>query len=385
MATAPSRIVFGAPALGDDEIAEVLDSLKQSWIGTGPKVAAFEDQFLAYKGANHGVAVSSCTAALHLSLLALDLPPGAEVITSAFTFCATINAIIHAGATPVLVDVDPSTQNLDLDQVEASITPRTGAILPVHFAGRPCEMDRLLSIAERHQVEVVEDCAHAIEASFRDHSCGTMGRFGCFSFYATKNLTTGEGGMILCRDKADAERLRSMALHGLSSSAWRRYSDAGYQHYEVSDLGFKYNLSDLHASIGIHQLKRLEEHAQRRLEIWNRYTETFSLLPITLPAPLPKRDRHALHLYTILIDPEQTGVSRDQFLADMDTRGIGTGVHYRAIPEHPYYRERFGWNPENWPIAQRIGNQTVSLPLSPALNETDVTRVIEAVHSCLSQ
>lgn len=379
------RIIFGEPSLGDAEAAEVTDSLQSSWIGTGPKVAQFEEQFLAYKEAQYGVALSSCTAALHLSLLALELPPGSEVITSPLTFCATINAIIHAGAIPVLADIDPLTQNLNPQAVEDQITERTRAILPVHFAGRSCEMGQLQEIASRYQLDIVEDCAHAIESTYLDTPCGTLGRFGCFSFHATKNLTTGEGGFVICRDQEDAMRLRSLALHGLSSDAWRRYSDEGYQHYQVNELGFKYNMTDLQAAIGLPQLARLEENALKRLSIWQRYDASFSELPITLPQPPTAGHRHALHLYTILVDEEHTGLSRDEFLNRIDHLKIGTGVHYLSASEHPYYQNRFHWNEQTCPNAHRIGRQTVSLPLSPHLTEAQVDRVIFAVKKCLQR
>lgn len=379
------RIVFGAPFLGDAEAAEVLDSMQSAWIGTGPKVAKFEDQFLSYKQAQFGVALSSCSAALHLSLLALELPPGSEVITSPLTFCATINAIIHAGAIPVLADVDPRTQNLDPEAVKEKITERTRAILPVHFAGRSCNMNRLQQIATQHDLEIVEDCAHAIESTYDGIPCGTIGRFGCFSFHATKNLTTGEGGMILCQNKDDAMRLRSKALHGLSSDAWRRYSDKGHQHYQVTDLGFKYNMTDLQAAIGIHQLASLEVNSQKRLQIWNRYDTAFTNLPLTLPRLPTPNHRHALHLYTILVDEQRTGISRDKFIERMDRLQVGTGVHYLAMNTHPYYRERFNWDEQTCPLAYRIGQQTVSLPLSPHLTEAQTHRVISAVRECLKR
>ncbi len=372
-------LVFGAPAVEEAEIQEVVASLKSGWLGAGPKVARFENDFKAYKRAEHAVAVNCCTAALHLSMLAAGLQPGDEVITTALTFCATVNAIIHACAIPVLVDVDPVTMNIESSHVEAAITPRTKAILPVHFAGRPCEMDALTDIAERHGLKLIEDCAHAIETEYKGRQVGTFGDFGCFSFYVTKNIVTGEGGMVLTRREEDAARIKILALHGMSKDAWKRFSDEGYKHYQVVAAGFKYNMMDLQAAIGIHQLRRIEVYWQRRQEIWRRYNEAFASLPIELPALPEPGTRHAYHLYTILVDETRSGISRDAFLDAMTANNIGVGVHYLSIPEHPYYRQTFGWKPEDYPHAMRIGRQTVSLPLSARLSDGDVEDVIVAV------
>jgi len=372
-------LTFGAPLIGEAEIDEVVDSLRSGWLGTGPKTARFERDFAAYKGVDQAVAVNSCTAALHLSLLAAGLGPGDEVITTPLTFCATVNAILHAGATPVLADVDPVTFNLDPAAVAARITPRTRAILPVHFAGRPCDMGALMTLAERHDLRVIEDCAHAIESTHHGQAVGTFGDFGCFSFYVTKNVVTGEGGMILARRAEDAARLKTLALHGMSHDAWKRFSDSGYRHYQVVECGFKYNMMDLQAAIGLHQLARVEASWQRRRVIWARYQDAFADLPVTRPAEPDPRSRHAHHLYTLLIDERRCGRTRDEFLAHMTAQRIGVGVHYLSLPEHPYYQDRLGWRPENTPNAMRIGRQTVSLPLSPALTDADVEDVIAAV------
>jgi len=376
-------LVFGSPAIEEAEIAEVAASLRSGWLGTGPKVAQFERDFAAYKGADHAVAVNSCTAALHVSMIAAGLKPGDEVITTALTFCATVNAIIHAGATPVLADVDPRTMNIDPAEVERRITPRTRAILPVHFAGRPCDMDALCAIAERHGLRIIEDCAHAIETEYHGRKTGSFGEFGCFSFYVTKNIVTGEGGMVLCRREEDAGRIKTLALHGMSRDAWKRFSDSGYKHYYVTECGFKYNMMDLQAAIGIHQLKRIEPYWRRRSDIWQRYTEAFADLPIGLPAPSEPDTRHAFHLFTILVDEARTGISRDAFLNAMTAARIGVGVHYLSIPEHPYYQQTFGWRPEDYQHAMRIGRQTVSLPISARLTDQDVADVIGAVRAIL--
>ena len=353
--------------------------MRDAWLGTGPKVARFEDAFREFKGSAHAVAVSSCTAALHLAMLAVGLGVGDEVIVPALTFCATLNAVIHAGATPVLADVDPLTMNIDPDDVARRITPRTKAIVPVHFAGRACNMDRLMALADEYGLVVIEDCAHAVETHTGGREAGRFGAIGCFSFYATKNLTTGEGGMAITDNPEYADAIRTTALHGLSRDAWRRYSDKGFRHYEVVSLGFKYNMMDLQAAIGLHQLKRLGDNWERRRDIWETYRSAFQELPVICPQDVEVDTRHAYHLFPLLVDETQTGVTRDAFLDAMTAQGIGVGVHYLSIPEHRYYRETFGWQSKEWPNARRIGRLTVSLPLSPALADADVADVIEAV------
>jgi dTDP-4-amino-4,6-dideoxygalactose transaminase len=374
-------LIFGAPEIGEAEIASVIEVLRSGWLGSGPRVAAFEEAFARYKNtdADRVAAVSSCTAALHLSMVAVDLQPGDEVIVPALTFCATVNAVIHAGAMPVLADVDPRTMNIDPARVEAAITPQTRALMPVHFAGRACDMDALMDIAARHSLLVIEDCAHAIETTHRGRPAGTLGDFGCFSFYVTKNLATGEGGMVLAKDVGRIERIKRLALHGLSTDAWRRYGDRGFVHYDAQECGFKYNMMDLQAAIGLCQLERLEAGWQRRREIWERYQQSFASLAVERPAAFEDHSRHGLHLFTLLIDEAAAGLDRDAFLDRMQGLKIGTGVHYRAIPEHRYYRERFGWRVEDYPNAWRIGRQTISLPLSPRLSDEDVESVIDAV------
>ena len=374
-------LVFGAPFIGEAEIAEVDACLRSGWLGTGPRTKRFEAEFAAYKGrpAAQAAGVNSCTAALHVSMVAAGLEPGSEVITTPLTFCATVNAIIHAGLTPVLADVDPVTQNIDPAAIEAAITPRTRAIIPVHFAGRPCEMAAIVAIARKHGLVLIEDCAHAIETEYAGRKAGTFGDFGCFSFYATKNVVTGEGGMILARDEAAMARARVLALHGMSKDAWHRFGDKGYKHYQVVECGFKYNMMDLQAAIGLHQLARVEESWRRREAIWGIYERELAALPLERPAAPAEGTRHAYHLYTVLVDEDACGITRDGFLDAMNERRIGTGVHYLSIAEHPYYQQRFGWRPEEWPHAMRIGRQTVSLPISPKLTDAEVSRVVEAI------
>ena len=377
-------LVFGSPRIEEDEIEEVVACMRSGWIGTGPRVAEFERRVAAYKGAAHAVAVNSCTAALHLSILAAGIGPGDEVITTPMTFCASVNAIIHAGATPVMADVDPLSLNIDPEKVRARITPRTRAILPVHFAGRSCDMDPLCALAEEHGLTVIEDCAHAIETEYHGRKAGTMGDFGCFSFYVTKNVITGEGGMILARSPEHAARLKVLALHGMSADAWKRFGDEGYRHYMVTEAGFKYNMMDLQAAIGLRQMEKVEPYWLRRGEIWARYMDELSALPLTLPAPVEPDTRHAYHLFSVQVDEARAGISRDAFLTAMTKQKIGVGVHYLSIPEHPFYQERFGWSPDDCPHARDIGRRTVSLPISAKLTDADVTDVIEAVRAILT-
>jgi dTDP-4-amino-4,6-dideoxygalactose transaminase len=378
-------LVFGSPAIGEEEIAEVEACMRSGWLGTGPRVAQFERDFASYQSITPAqvAAVNSCTAALHISMVAADLESGSEVITTPLTFCATVNAIIHAGLTPVLADVDPATQNIDPAAIEAAITPRTRAILPVHFAGRPCEMDSIMSIAKKHNLLVIEDCAHAIETTYHGQKAGTFGDFGCFSFYATKNVVTGEGGMVIGRDEGLIARAKVLALHGMSKDAWHRFGDQGYKHYQVVEAGFKYNMMDLQAALGIHQLARVEKNWQRRHEIWQQYMQDFENLPIGLPAAPEPDTLHGYHLFTIQLDEAECNITRDDFLNAMNDKHIGTGVHYLSLPEHPYYQQRFGWKPQDYPNAMKIGRQTVSMPLSAKLNDSDLTRILEATKSVL--
>ncbi len=380
-------IVFGEPQIETAEIEEVVATMESHWLGTGPKVAQFESDFADYRNIDKSkvAALNSGTAALHLALLASGVGKGDEVIVPAMTFCATINAVIHAGATPVLADVDPKSMNLNPADVERHISPRTRAILPVHFAGRPCDMDALMDIARQYDLKVIEDCAHAIETEYKGQKVGTFGDFGCFSFYVTKNLTTGEGGMLIAKRDEDVARIKMLALHGMSKDAWHRFGDDGYKHYQVIGAGFKYNMMDLQAAIGIHQLKRIDDNLEKRAKVWSAYQTAFADLDITLPDSGDKTMRHAYHLYTILIDEKKTKISRDEFLTQMTKAGIGVGVHYTSIAEHPYYKKNFGFKTDDYPISKRIGEQTVSIPLSASLSDSDTLRIIASVRKIIKE
>jgi dTDP-4-amino-4,6-dideoxygalactose transaminase len=378
-----SFLVFGNPLISEDEIAEVVAVLRSGWIGTGPQVARFQAEFAQYLEAHHAMALNSCTAALHLALLAAGVGPGDEVITTAMTFCATANAIIHSGATPIFADCERDTMNISPEQIRKHITPRTRAIVPVHFAGRPCDMRSILQIAREHNLKIIEDCAHAIETTLDGRHAGTFGDFGCFSFYVTKNVITGEGGMVVTQNEQDADRIRILGLHGMSRDAWKRFSDAGYRHYQVVAAGFKYNMMDLQAALGRRQLEKVERHWQRRAAVWMRYNEAFAGYPCFLPSPAPANTRHACHLYTPLLDLTRLNTTRDEVLTALTAENIGVGVHYLGLHRHPYYAESHGLRPLDVPNAEFISDRTLSLPLSAKLTDADVEHVITALKKVL--
>ena len=375
-------LVFGSPDIRREEYEEVAACLDSRWIGTGPRVARLEEAFRTYIGAPAVAAVNSGSAALQLALKVLGLPSGSEVITSTMTFCATANAIVHAGCVPVLVDCVRETMNLDVEAAARRITPRTRVIVPVHFAGRPCDMPAITALARAHGLAVVEDCAHAIEATIDGRHCGTFGDVGCFSFYVTKNVTTVEGGMVACRDPALADRIAILAMHGMTKDARYRYRDDGYVHYDVQEPGFKHNLTDLAASLGLHQLARVEAGWRRRRELWAHYLEALRDLPLILPVAPPPTVRHAFHLFTCLVDDGATNVTRDEVLRRLHHLRIGCGVHYRAVHLLDYYRRTFpGGGP--FPNAEYISERTFSIPLSPAVTDEDAADVVRALHTVL--
>ena len=378
-----SFLTFGSPDIHQKEIDEVVSCLKSGWIGTGPRVNQFEKDFSNYIGSEHSLALNSCTAALHLSMLVSGISQGDEIITTPMTFAATSNAILHTGAKPIFVDVEKETMNIDPNQIEEAISSKTKAILPVHFAGRPCKMNHIMEIAQKNNLLVIEDAAHAIEAKYKGKKIGNIGDITCFSFYVTKNLVTGEGGMATTNNEEYAKKIKMYALHGLSKDAWKRFSDEGYKHYQVMVPGFKYNMMDLQASLGIYQLKRINENFQRRKQIWKIYNEAFEGLPVTVPHPEEKDTIHARHLYNLLLDLDQLKISRDEFIEAMYNKNIGTGVHYVSLHLHPYYKERFGFQDDDFPNSTYISDRTISLPFSTKLTDKDVQDVIKAVINIL--
>lgn len=377
-------LVFGAPMIEEPEIQEVVACLRRGWIGTGPLVQEFERDFGAFKGAKHAVALNSCTAALHLSMRAAGVGPGDEVITTPMTFCATVNAIIHCGASPVLADCLRETMNIAPGEIEKKVTAKTKAIVPVHFGGRCCDMDSILEIARRYDLLVIEDCAHAIESEYRGRKVGTLGDIGCFSFYVTKNVTTGEGGMVLTDDDRIAGRVKVLGLHGMTKDAWKRFADEGYNHYQVIHAGYKHNMMDLQAAIGIHQLKRVDAYWEKRKRVWSAYNEAFRKLPCFTPTAPEPDTRHAYHLYTLLVDVDKLGKSRDWVINALTAENIGVGVHYVPVHLHPYYRKTFGWAQGAYPNAEWIGERTISLPLSARLDDDDVHDVVNGVSKILT-
>lgn len=375
-------VPFAPPDIGDAEMRAVLEVLQSGWLTTGPQVRAFEAAVAAYTGASHAVAVNSGTAALHLSLIAAGVEAGREVVTTPYTFCATINAIIHAGGTPVLADIDLATLNIDPAAVDAVITPRTAALLPVHFAGRPAPLTRLGRLAARHGLVLIDDAAHAFGAAAGERRIGAAADLTAFSFHAVKNITTGEGGMVMT-DRADwADRIRVMALHGMSRDAWARYRGRGAAHYEVVEAGFKYNMMDIQAAIGLQQLARVDALQAHRQRLWRRYDAELVDLPLTRPAPPARHDpdepepTHAFHLFTILVDQALCGWTRDDLAAAMRERGVATSIHFRALHLHRYYAERYGFRRGMFPNAEFVSDRTLSLPLSPAIDDAHVDRVI---------
>ncbi len=371
---------FSRPSLSREAIDEVVDCLESGWITTGPRVKRFEEALKAYLGAPQVLALSSATAGLHLALLALELQPGDEVITTPLTFAATLNTIVLAGGTPVLVDVEPHTLNMDMARLADAITPRTRAIMPVHFAGLPVDLDPLYELAKHHGLRVIEDAAHAIGTEYKGQRIGAFGDTQVFSFHPNKNMTTGEGGCITTRDDALAERVALLRFHGMDREAWDRFGKKGNQHYEIVMPGFKYNMMDIQAALGLHQLPQLDGFIARRTELAQRYQQLLADWPQwTLPGTPGFDHRHAWHLYTPLINRDAAAMDRDAFMAGMKERNIGTGLHYRAVHLYPYYREHYGFRPGDFPHAESAGDRIVSLPLFPAMTDADQDRVIAAM------
>jgi len=376
---------FSPPLIGDEEINEVVATLRVGWITTGPKVKRFEEEFASFVGSPAALALNSGTGALHVALATLGIGPGDAVITTPMTFCSTVHTVEQVGARPVLVDVEPDTLNIDPNKIEDVLKLKAQnsklkikSLLPVHLYGHPCNMDSIMAIAEKYNLRVIEDAAHALPAKYRGRSVGTIGDLTAFSFYATKNLTTGEGGMLT--GPADVLRkARIWSLHGMSQDAWGRYTDEGSWYYEVVCPGFKYNMTDIQASIGIHQLRKLSTFHTRRREIVERYNQVFSRLgELQTPIEQPGVE-HAWHLYVIHLNLDHLEISRNQFIEELKKRNIGTSVHFIPVHMHPYYRDKYGYKPEDFPIAYREYQRILSLPIYPKMTDQDVEDVIEAV------
>lgn len=375
---------FCRPSIGEEEIAEVVDTLRSMWLTTGPKTRAFEEAFGAYTGAPHCVALNSCTAGLHLALHAAGVTEGDEVILPSLTFCATANVIVHRRATPVFAEIEEASYTLDPASFEERITPRTKAVVPVHHGGQVCDMHRINEIAKQHGIVVIEDAAHASGAKLDDVPVGRLSAFTSFSFYATKNLTTGEGGMLTTNDPAAAERIRVLALHGISADAWKRYSKEGSWYYEVLEPGFKYNMTDIQASLGLHQLAKLDGFVVQREQLASRYTTAFRDLPEVITPIVRPGVRHAWHLYPIRVRTGQLRIDRAGFVAELANRGIGASVHFIPVHLHPYYHDTFGCRRGDLPITERVYDEFVSLPLFPSMTEAETNRVIAAVRGIIA-
>ena len=375
---------FALPDVSDAEIAEVVDTLRSGWITYGPKTQRFEAEFAAAVGAKQAVALNSCTAGLHLALLAAGVGRGDEVITSPITFAATANVIVHAGATPVLADVCADDLNIDPRAVVAKITPRTKALMPVHYGGQPCRMDELLAIAKEHGLVVIEDAAHAAGAAYKGRPIGAIGDASVFSFYAIKNMTTGEGGMLTTDDDALADKVRVLRSHGLSADAWKRYSASGGADYEVTVPGFNYRMTDIQAAIGRGQLARLKEINAARARLASRYSERLAkVAEVETPIARPEVE-HAWHLYALRLRLERLRIDRDAFATELRQRGIGTSKHFIPIHYHAFYREGFGFHRGDFPVAEDAYERLISLPLYPRMTEADVDRVATAIEAIVA-
>lgn len=377
---------FSRPTISRAAIDEVVACLESGWITTGPRVAKFTDALKSYLDAPFVLPLASATAGLHLTLLAMDIRPGDEVITTPLTFAATLNTIVLAGAKPVLIDIEPGTLNMDLNRLEDAITDKTRVIMPVHFAGLPVDLDELYRIAERHDLRVIEDAAHAIGTEYKGKRIGSFGDTQVFSFHPNKNITTGEGGCVATRDEALARKIGLLRFHGIDREAWNRYGKSGNQDYEIVLPGFKYNMMDLQAAIGLHQLNDLEGFILRRTELAERYQEVLRDWPQwSLPQEPSYSHRHAWHLYTPLINEAVAGMTRDEFMQKMKERNIGTGLHYRSVHLYPYYRDQFGFGPGDFPIAESAGERIVSLPLFPTMTDAEHDRVLDVMYSIFNK
>jgi dTDP-4-amino-4,6-dideoxygalactose transaminase len=371
---------FSKPSIGRDEINEVIDSLKSGWITTGPKALKFENQFAEFAGSPHAVAVSSATAGLHIAYIASGLKAGDEVITTPLTFVSTVSMILAAGAKPVLADIDPNTLNIDPEQIKRKITRRTRAIVPVHFAGLPCDLDEIQSIARKSGLIVIEDAAHALGSEYKGRKIGSISDATVFSFHPIKNITTGEGGMVTSPRKRWAEEMALLRFHGMSKSAWKRYSKSGSPHYEIERLGYKYNMMDIQAALGIHQLKRLGEFNRIRARYAAIYNREFAPFPELILPRRPSYDHvHSWHLYVMILDTRRMKIGRDELIERLQRENIGTGIHFQAVQEHSFYRKILGNQGKSLPNSGFVSKRILSLPLYPLMREADVREVAGAV------
>jgi dTDP-4-amino-4,6-dideoxygalactose transaminase len=376
---------FHVPDIADDEIQAVVETLRSGWLTTGSKARQFEEDFARYVGSRHAVAVNSGTAALHLALEAIGLREGDEVLVPTMTFAASAEVVRYFKAMPVLVDCRRDTLNVDPDQIEKAITAKTKAIMPVHIGGQPCDMDRILEIARVRDLKVIEDAAHALPTHHRGRMVGTIGDITCFSFYATKTITTGEGGMATTENAAWAERMRIMSLHGISHDAWKRYTAEGSWYYEILDPGYKYNLTDVAAALGIQQLKKCDRFWELRQRCASWYNEGFKDVPeVTVPYVAPDV-QHAWHLYVLQLNLERLRISRNEFIEHLRQENIGTSVHFIPLHLHPYYRDTFGYRREDFPHASAVFERIISLPIYPKLTATEAQRVIDTVRRLARQ
>lgn len=381
---------FSLPMIEDDELSEVIETLKTGWITTGPKARRFEEEFKKYIGCKHAISVNSCTAALHLALEAIGIREGDEVITSPMTFAATAEVIRYFKAKPVFVDIDAVTMNLNVEALEDTVKRKCGyknmrklkAIVPVHYAGYPCDMDGIMTLAGRYDLRIIEDAAHAFPASYKRRMIGTISDITCFSFYATKNITTGEGGMITTENEEYADRMRIMSLHGISKDAWKRYTAEGSWYYEIVAPGYKYNLTDIAAALGVAQLKKTDIFMKRRKQIADMYQEAFKRLD-ELDLPLANGGEegttHSWHLYVIRLNLQRLQIDRNKFIDELRSKGVGTSVHFIPLHIHPYYRETYGYQPDDFPIAYEAYKRIISLPIYAKMTDDDVKRVIKSV------
>ena len=377
---------FARPSIGDEEIAELIDTLKSGWITTGPKVEKFTAAFCEYVGGRYGVPVSSATAGLHVALLALGIGPGDEVITTPMTFVATLNTIVHCGGVPVLADIDAATLNIRVEEIEKKLTPRTRAIVPVHYVGQPVDLDPILELAAARRIAVLEDAAHAVGAEYKGRRIGSFPTTSVFSFHPNKNMTTGEGGIVVTDDEEVFEKASLLKFHGMDKESWKRFAKSGSPRYDVALPGFKYNMMDIQAALGLHQLRRLEGFLAERERLAARYDAALEgVVGLILPQRVPYPVRHAWHLYTPLVDVDRLSIDRDRFMSALKERNIGTGLHYSAAHEFSYYAQRFGWRPEDFPEAHFVSERIVSLPLFPGMTDADQDDAIEAVREVVAE